>query len=72
MKKCPNKERNSQECGCTYAECERKGVCCECIRHHRERGEIPGCLFPKQAEKLMTALFGILLEVSINLNEKRK
>ncbi|RLJ04257.1 MAG: hypothetical protein DRP13_02425 [Candidatus Aenigmatarchaeota archaeon] len=51
MKKCPNKERNSQECGCTYAECERKGVCCECIRHHRERGEIPGCLFPKQAEK---------------------
>ena len=51
MKKCPNKERNFQECGCTYAGCERKGVCCECIRHHRERGEIPGCLFPKQAEK---------------------
>ena len=26
-------------------------MCCECIRHHREIGEMPGCLFPKETEK---------------------
>ncbi len=48
---CPNREENLKDCTCTYPGCERKGICCECIRHHREKGEIPGCLFPKDAEK---------------------
>lgn len=26
-------------------------MCCICIRHHREKGEMPGCLFPDEAEK---------------------
>lgn len=48
---CQNREENLKECTCTYPGCPRKGMCCECIRHHRENGEIPGCLFPKDAEK---------------------
>jgi hypothetical protein len=48
---CPNREENLKGCTCTYPGCERKGICCECIRYHRERGEIPGCLFTKEAEK---------------------
>jgi hypothetical protein len=40
-----------KSCTCSYPSCSRKGMCCECIRHHRENGEIPGCLFPKDAEK---------------------
>lgn len=48
---CPNRERNLEDCGCSYPGCSRKGMCCECIRHHREAGEIPGCLFPRDAEK---------------------
>ncbi len=48
---CPNREKNLEECTCTYPGCEFKGMCCECIRHHREKGEIPGCLFPKDFEK---------------------
>ncbi len=48
---CQNREENLGDCGCTYPGCPRKGICCECIRHHRKRGEIPGCLFPTDAEK---------------------
>lgn len=48
---CPNRERNLKDCTCTYPGCSRKGMCCQCIRYHRERGEIPGCLFPKEAER---------------------
>lgn len=45
------REENLKDCNCTYPGCDRKGVCCECIRHHRERGELPGCYFPQDAEK---------------------
>lgn len=48
---CPNREINREDCGCTYPGCPRKGMCCVCIRHHREKGEMPGCLFPEEAEK---------------------
>jgi len=50
MAECPNQEINKADCTCTY-DCSKKGICCECIRYHRERGEIPGCLFPAEAEK---------------------
>jgi hypothetical protein len=51
MTECVNREINLENCTCTYQGCDRKGLCCECIRHHREAGEIPGCLFPKETEK---------------------
>jgi len=41
----------AQSCPCTYTPCERKGKCCECITYHRTRGQLPGCLFPPEAEK---------------------
>lgn len=44
------REINLKSCTCTYP-CSIKGLCCECVRYHRERGEIPGCFFPKDAEK---------------------
>ncbi|MCK4335884.1 MAG: hypothetical protein KAW40_04140 [Candidatus Aenigmarchaeota archaeon] len=50
MKECVNREENLSECTCTYP-CDKKGMCCECIRHHREIGELPGCLFPPEVEK---------------------
>ncbi|MBD3259513.1 hypothetical protein GF371_02670 [Candidatus Woesearchaeota archaeon] len=43
--------KNKKDCGCTYPGCPRKGKCCECIRYHREMGELPGCLFSRKAEK---------------------
>lgn len=51
MADCINKEKNLKNCGCTYPFCEKKGVCCECLKYHWSRGELPGCLFPPEAEK---------------------
>ncbi len=44
MAECPNKAKNTQKCTCTNTGCARHGVCCECIRFHRENGGKPGCL----------------------------
>jgi hypothetical protein len=46
-----NVERNLKDCTCTYEPCPRKGLCCECISYHRRHGELPGCLFPPDAER---------------------
>lgn len=49
MKQC-HQEQNKQSCPCTY-DCPRSGLCCQCIRHHREAGQLPACYFPKDIEK---------------------
>jgi len=41
---------NNNRCACTYP-CSRHGNCCECIKYHRNRNELPACYFPPQAEK---------------------
>jgi len=41
---CANKERNEADCSCTYTDCERHGICCECVSYHRAEGELPNCL----------------------------
>ncbi|MHA1378616.1 MAG: DUF6485 family protein [Candidatus Helarchaeota archaeon] len=44
-------DKNLESCGCTYLSCNKRGKCCSCIRYHKERGELPGCLFPPDVEK---------------------
>ena len=44
-------QENLAECTCTYAPCSRKGKCCECIRYHRRMNQLPGCVFPPEAER---------------------
>jgi len=44
------KEENLKFCNCTYS-CEKKGMCCECVKYHRERGELPACYFNESDEK---------------------
>ncbi len=39
-------------CTCTEYGCKQHGYCCECIAKHRGRGQIPGCLFTEEGEKL--------------------
>jgi len=45
------KEENLKDCPCTYSGCPRKGICCDCIKYHREKGELPACYFSPEAEK---------------------
>ena len=44
-------EKNKENCTCTYEPCSRKGNCCACIAYHHRNGELPGCLFPPEAER---------------------
>jgi len=48
---CPNKEKNLENCNCTYEPCSRKGKCCECIAYHRKLGELPACFFSDEDER---------------------
>ena len=49
--KCPNSQVNLANCPCTYQACPRHGLCCECIRYHRQRKELPACYFTPEEEK---------------------
>lgn len=37
-------------CNCTYAGCEKHGICCECLHYHRLKGGLPACFFTKEGE----------------------
>ena len=43
-KDCPNREGNLGNCPCDWPGCEKKGMCCECVMHHRKCGDLPACL----------------------------
>jgi len=45
------RDENKAACACTYESCSRRGLCCECVAHHRRAGEVPGCFFPPEVEK---------------------
>lgn len=45
------KEENLETCPCTWPGCSRKGICCECIKYHWQRKELPARFFSKEAEK---------------------
>ncbi len=48
---CDNKDKNMEVCNCTYPGCPRKGICCECVAHHRKLNQLPACFFPAHIEK---------------------
>jgi len=37
-------ERNLSGAKRSWPSCPRKGNCCECVKHHREAGDLPACL----------------------------
>ncbi len=43
-KECVNKYENEQDCPCKDFDCERHGICCECVRYHKQCGDKPACL----------------------------
>ncbi|MFH0714478.1 MAG: DUF6485 family protein [Candidatus Diapherotrites archaeon] len=55
------KSQNLKSCPCTY-ECARKGICCECIAHHRKSDELPACYFSKEVEKTFDRSIDMFLE----------
>jgi Domain of unknown function (DUF6485) len=59
---CENQRQNLQNCNCTYS-CGKKGICCECIRYHRNMKQLPACYFPKNAEKTYDRSIEYFLEL---------
>jgi len=49
--RCLNKSVNEKRCTCTYPGCPNHAVCCDCLHAHLAKKELPGCCFPKEAEK---------------------
>ena len=47
---CVNIEKNEAECPCASVECERHGVCCECLSAHSGKNLMPSCLTLKLQE----------------------
>ena len=45
-----NIEQNKIDCNCSYP-CDKKGMCCICLKYHKNRGELPACFFPDDIEK---------------------
>ena len=60
------REENLQECTCSSTTCTKRGICCECVSSHRDRGEIPGCFFPKGAELSHNRSIEYFIEVYSN------
>lgn len=44
------KAENAENCACTYMSCPRRGMCCDCVRHHLSKRQVPGCFFSKSGE----------------------
>jgi len=51
MTECAKRSANAEACACTYPGCPRKGTCCECLKYHLARRELPGCCFPPDVER---------------------
>ncbi len=43
-RECLNKYENEQDCPCPDENCERHGICCECIKYHKNKKNMPVCL----------------------------
>ena len=41
---CVNIEINEENCSCSSLDCDRHGVCCECLRAHSDGNGLPSCL----------------------------
>lgn len=60
------KEENKEKCNCTYPGCDKKGICCDCLKYHLERKELPACCFPEDIEKTYDRSFEKFAELVNN------
>ncbi len=44
------KDENEKSCACKDTDCERHGICCDCVRYHRKAGNLPKCLRKNTAD----------------------
>ncbi|HID71795.1 MAG TPA: hypothetical protein EYP29_03505 [Thermoplasmata archaeon] len=59
--KCKQDE-NRKLCNCTYSGCPRHGICCQCLKYHLSRRELPACVFPDEVERTWDRSFEKFIE----------
>ena len=42
--RCERYQENLENCPCASEDCPRKGICCECIAHHRSQQGKTACM----------------------------
>jgi hypothetical protein len=57
------KSLNLEHCNCSYEGCPRKGLCCECLKHHLSKNELPACCFPDDIERTYDRSFEKFIEI---------
>ena len=64
--KCVNIEENRENCPCSAVDCERYGVCCECISAHLVRNSLPSCVKTKLQNSLQFCdhVLGVINQVT--------
>ena len=55
-------EENLEDCPCTYPGCDKKGKCCDCLKYHLARNELPACCFSEEAEKTFDRSFEMFIK----------
>ena len=40
-----------KHCNCSYDPCPHKGICCDCLRRHLSKKQLPACCFPDEIAK---------------------
>lgn len=45
-------KQNAAACPCPKEECPRRGACCDCLRHHLAKQQLPACCFAAANEPL--------------------
>jgi hypothetical protein len=45
------KSKNATFCNCSYAGCDKHGVCFECLQYHLGLRQLPACCFPEAVER---------------------
>lgn len=56
------KVENLEKCPCTYPGCPRKGVCCDCLKHHLPKKQLPACCFSEEGESTYDRSFEKFVE----------
>ncbi|MBO5254351.1 MAG: hypothetical protein J6B07_00835 [Opitutales bacterium] len=49
-------EDNKKRCTCSYG-CAKAGLCCECVKHHLAKRQVPACFFSSESEKTYNRSF---------------
>ena len=58
------KQENLEKCNCSYEGCSRKGLCCECLKYHLSKNQLPDCFFPVDVEKTYDRSFEKFIEIN--------